>query len=512
MLRAPLFSDVIRAQAVERPDRVAATCNGADLTYGELDARANQVAQGLIAAGCQPDARVGILSKNANAYIEILGGTLKARAVLLALNWRLAASELRYILDHGEAQVLFVEAEFRELADQAADVLRPPGRIIVIGAEDGYEAWRDAQPDEDPHLGGDPSDIFVQMYTSGTTGLPKGVQLTHANYAASFAAMDSLEWNRSGPEDTLFAPAPFFHVNGLNGILRSLQSGSRLLTVDQFRPADVVALFESERVTRGGMAPAMVQMCLEVPGIETRDFSALRLMIYGGSPISETVMKKAGALFGCDFAQGYGMTETSGPLTMLTPDDHRDDGRLLACGRPLPGIDVKVVRPDGTSCEPREVGEVVARGPMLTPGYWKDPKATAETVRDGWLHTGDAGYFDADGYLHIHDRVKEMIVSGGENVYPAEVENALAKDPDIADCAVIGVPDEKWARRSRRSSCCGPAPPRTKPRSSPGSGAISRGTRRPRASISSTPFPATPPARSSAATCESPIGPTGRAR
>jgi acyl-CoA synthetase (AMP-forming)/AMP-acid ligase II len=155
-------------------------------------------------------------------------------------------------------------------------------------------------------------------------------------------------------------------------------------------------------------------------------------------------MKKARDVFGCDFAQGYGMTETSGPLTMLTPEDHRDDSRLLACGRPLAGIEVKVVRPDGSTCDPREVGEVVTRGDMLTPGYWKDPKATAETIRDGWLHTGDAGYFNEEGYLHIHDRVKEMIVSGGENVYPAEVENALAKDPDIADVAVIGVSDEKW--------------------------------------------------------------------
>ncbi len=444
MPRAQLFSDVIRTQALERPESVAATCNGLNLTYGELDDRANRVARGLIAAGCRPGARVAILSKNSNDYIEILGGALKARAVLLALNWRLAASELRYILDHGEAQFLFVEAEFADLARQAAAVLREPGQVILIGLGQDYESWRDSMSDEDPRLGGAPSDIFVQMYTSGTTGLPKGVQLTHASYAASFAAMDALDWNRTGPEDTIFAPAPFFHVNGLNGILRSLQSGSRLLSVDQFRPAEVVALFESERVTRGGMAPAMVQMCLEVPGIAERDFSALRLIMYGGSPISETVMKKARDVFGCDFAQGYGMTETSGALTMLTPADHRDDSRLLACGRPLPGIELKVVRPDGSTCDTHEVGEVVTRGAMLTPGYWKDSKATAETIRDGWLHTGDAGYFNEDGYLHIHDRVKEMIVSGGENVYPAEVENALAKDPDISDVAVIGVPDEKW--------------------------------------------------------------------
>jgi acyl-CoA synthetase (AMP-forming)/AMP-acid ligase II len=447
-VEALLFSEVIRTQARQRGSSVAMRINGEDLSFGALDRRASQAAQGLLAAGCRPGSRVAILSKNSRAFVEVLGGALKARAVLLALNWRLAAPELRYILEHGEAEALFVEPEFLPLAEAAMDALRPPGLVVALGGPAGsapaFEAWRDAQSGDDPALGGDPSEVFVQMYTSGTTGLPKGVQLTHANYAACFAAMNQRPWSVAGPEDTLFAPAPFFHVNGLNGILRSLASGSRLLSTDQFRPAQVVDLFERERVTRTSLAPAMIQMCLEVPGVAERDFSAMKLITYGGSPISETVLKRAREVFRCGFAQGYGMTETSGPLTMLSPEDHRDDSRLISCGQPLPGIEVRVVRPDGSDCAPREIGEVTARGPMVTTGYWKDPEATARTIRDGWMHTGDAGYFDETGYLHIHDRLKEMIVSGGENVYPAEVENALAKDPDIADVAVIGVPDERW--------------------------------------------------------------------
>lgn len=448
MAIAELFADVLRLQGRARPDAIACRFEGADLTYGELDKRASQVALGLIAAGCRPGARVAVLSKNSAAYVEILGGTLKSGTVLLALNWRLAAPEMAYILDHGEAVALFVEAEFAPLAAQIRDKLRGPALVVVIGGEGAgakpYAAWRDAQIAEDPKLGGHPDDVFVQMYTSGTTGLPKGVQLTHANYTTCFDAMSRLEWNVAGPDDVLFAPAPFFHVNGLNAVLRSIDAGARLLTADQFRPPQIVEMFERERVTRAAMAPAMIQMCLEVPGVEARDFSAIRLITYGGSPISETVLKRAREVFRCDFAQGYGMTEATGPVAMLSPDDHRDDSKLLACGRPLPGIGVKVVRPDGGLCAPREVGEVLATTPSLTPGYWRDPDATARTIVDGWLHTGDAGYFDEDGYLYIHDRVTEMIVSGGENIYPAEVENALAKDPDIADAAVIGVPDDKW--------------------------------------------------------------------
>ncbi|MDZ4376372.1 MAG: long-chain-fatty-acid--CoA ligase [Phenylobacterium sp.] len=446
-MAAQLYSDVLREQARARPGASACRFDGADLSYDELDRRANQIALGLIGAGCRPGSRIAVMSKNSAAYVEILGGTLKSSTVLLAVNWRLAPPEVAYVLEHGEAEVLFVEAEFAALASQMRNKLRGPALIVVIdgqGAKHAYTAWRDAQIAEDPLLPAHPDDVFVQMYTSGTTGLPKGVQLTHANYTACFDAMERLGWTVVGPDDVLFAPAPFFHVNGLNAVLRSFRAGSLLLTCDQFRPARIVEMFEQERVTRAALAPAMIQMCLEVPGVETRDFSALDLITYGGSPISETVLKRARDVFRCDFGQGYGMTEATGPVAMLSPDDHRDDSRLLACGKPLPGVDVKVVHADGAPCAARDVGEVLVRAPSLTPGYWKDPDATARTIVDGWLHTGDAGYFDADGYLYIHDRVKEMIVSGGENIYPAEVENALAKDPEIADAAVIGVPDEKW--------------------------------------------------------------------
>jgi acyl-CoA synthetase (AMP-forming)/AMP-acid ligase II len=439
-IESPILAEWTTLQARLRPNAVAVQFEDRQLTYAELDARANCVAQGLIAAGCRPGARVGVVARNSDTFVEILMGALKARAVLLAVNWRLAAPEIRYILDHGEAEFLFVEDEFLPTVRAAAGA-----RPVVVMGKGGYAAWRDANAAEAPDLAYDPADVIVQMYTSGTTGLPKGVQLTNHNYTSYINIFTHVPWQNSAPEDTMFAPAPFFHVNGINAVLRSIHSGSRLITIDQFRPAEAVATFAREKVTRATLAPAMIQMCLEVPGIEKLDFSHLKLITYGGSPIAERVMVEAGRVFGCRFAQGYGMTEATSAIVMLAPDDHvAARGKLKSCGRPLPGVEVRVVDADGKPCPPHGIGEVVVRGPVVTKGYWRDERATSSAIIDGWLHTGDAAYFDEEGYLYIHDRVKEMIVSGGENIYPAEVENALFHHPDVADAAVIGVPHEKW--------------------------------------------------------------------
>lgn len=437
-LNIPYLAEWSERQAQLRPDAIAIQFQNRTLTYGELDARANRVAQGLIAAGCEPGSRVAIVSRNSDTFMEIAIGALKARVVVLAVNWRLAPPEIRYILDHSEAALVFAEEDFVSAVKEAGS-----RRLIAMGAE--YETWRNANPVVPPRLAYDTEDVIVQMYTSGTTGLPKGVQLTNRNYTSYMAMFAELTWQQNAAEDVMFAPAPFFHVNGINAALRSLSVGSRLITIDQFRPAEVVEIFAREKVTRATLAPAMIQMCLEVPGIEKLDFSSLKLITYGGSPIAERVLKDAGEVFGCPFAQGYGMTEATSAVTMLAPEDHdpaRD--KLKSCGRPLPGVEVRVVDANGNPCAPRTIGEVVVRGPVVTKGYWRNEKATADTIADGWLHTGDAAYFDEEGYLYIHDRVKEMIVSGGENIYPAEVENALFHHPDVADVAVIGVPHEKW--------------------------------------------------------------------
>lgn len=448
-MSAPLapLADMARHQARERPDAAACLFQGRELSFGTLDERASRIANGLLAAGCRPGARVALLSKNSDTCMEVLVGTLKANAVLLPLNWRLAVPEILFILAHSHAEVLIAEREFLPVATQARDALTGSKTLLVIDGDgaDAYAAWRDAQKSADPGLAHGLDDVALQLYTSGTTGLPKGVQLTHRNYLHSMELLLQLDWQRVPAGQTMFAPAPFFHLNGISPNLRSIHAGARLLTIDQFRPPEIVEMFVRHKVNRATLAPAMIQMCLDVPGIAAMKFPDLDVITYGGSPISRRVLEQAASVFGCRFAQGYGMTETAGPLTFLTPDDHAEGkDKLLSCGKPIPRAEVRVVDPEGRDCAPRAVGEVIVRGPMVTKGYWNDEKATQATIVDGWLHTGDAAYRDEEGYIYIFDRVKEMIVSGGENIYPAEVENALFNHPDVADVAVIGVPDEKW--------------------------------------------------------------------
>jgi acyl-CoA synthetase (AMP-forming)/AMP-acid ligase II len=307
-----------------------------------------------------------------------------------------------------------------------------------------FEQWRACYPATPPANVAHLDDDIVQMYTSGTSGRPKGVCLSHRNYFAIFRQVD-YPWNRYDSDDVVFAPSPFFHVAGMNQVMRGLCGGVCLVTVPVFQPADLPRILQDERITRTTMVPAVIQLCLSTPDIESYDFSALKVIMYGASPITQDLLRRALAVFKCQFVQAYGMTEATAALTMLHPDDHDPAlGKLRSCGRPVREVEVRVVAADGKPCEPGAVGEIIARGPNITRGYWRDPDATARTIVDGWLHTGDAGYFDTDGYLYIHDRIKDMIVSGGENVYPAEVEDALADHPAVADVAVIGVPDAKW--------------------------------------------------------------------
>ena len=437
------LADIIRRSAAAWPDRTAIVSGGGSTSYAALEMAASQVANGLLAEGCARQERVAILTRNSVEFCEIMLGCLKAGTVALPLNWRLAAPEIAYILQHAQARVLFCAAEFLNVAEGAAE------RLIVVedplGGADDYDRWRDAQAVGDPEAHVLATDVALQMYTSGTTGLPKGVQLTHEGYLAALSIVRSFAWGRLEPDDVVLTPAPFFHVNGVNPVLRTFAAGGKVLAPPQFEAAEILDLIEAHRVTRATLAPAMIQACLEAVGGRERDLSSLEVISYGGSPISERVLHEAQRLIGGQFVQMYGLTETSGPLTFLEPEDHDPArGRLLSCGRAGPGVELAVTAPDGTPAPAGEVGEVRVRAKALMKGYWRDEEATAAVLVDGWFRTGDAGCLDEAGYLHIRDRVKDMIVSGGENIYPAEVENAIFSHPAVADVAVIGVPDAKW--------------------------------------------------------------------
>ncbi|MFN4177279.1 long-chain-fatty-acid--CoA ligase [Phenylobacterium sp.] len=442
-----LLTDIPSVHAAARGDHVAVEFEGRRLTYAELERRSDGVAGLLQQAGVKPGDRVAWLGRSSEAWYEIFFGTAKARACLAPINSRLAPPEIAFILRDSGADVFFVSPEFFECALAVAAQVDRPIRLVGVGAAhegfEDYAALRDAAPApalSRPAL----EDDVLQLYTSGTTGLPKGVRLTHRNYAAFLALRHEVEGFAYAAEDTVLILMPLFHVAGTNISFSGLASGARLVLMAEFDPPRVLEAIGAAGVNHVFMAPVMINVLLQTPQIADADFSSLKTVCYGASPISEAVLKAATERFGCGFIQFYGMTETTGAGTTLAPAEHR--GELLrSCGRAWPTLEVRVADETGNALPAGRIGEIEIRGPIVMAGYWNRPEATAETIRpDGWLRTGDAGYMDDDGFFFVHDRVKDMIVTGGENVYPAEVENAILGCPGVADAAVIGVPDDKW--------------------------------------------------------------------
>ena len=448
LTRLKSVADIPRVQAELRPDAIALDYQDRTTTFRQLNERTSRVAQGLIAAGQKPNARVGHIGKNNDLYFELVLGAFKARNVIVGVNWRLAAAEIAYILNDAGCEILFVGKDFH---DTIAQVLPLCPKLKTVIAMDGghaswpaYEAWRDARKAEDPMLPIAPDDDVIQLYTSGTTGHPKGVQLTNANYLSIFEAAPSIGLAYD-PNDIVLVAMPVFHVAGVNLGLLSLVGGSRGIILGDIDPTEILRLIEVKGISRAFLVPAVILFLLQHPRAAEIDFSRLKSMAYGASPISDDVLQRAQKLLGCEFVQLYGLTETTGAGAYLPPEAHdAGKGKLRSCGIPAPGVSIRIVDEHGKTLAPGEVGEIQLRGRNIMKGYWAKADATAKAIQDQWFASGDAGFFDEDGYLYIHDRVKDMIVSGGENVYPAEVENAIFGHPAVADVAVIGVPDEKW--------------------------------------------------------------------
>ncbi len=439
--------DIPRVHGRGQGDKVAVAFEGRDLTYAELDRRSDQVAAMLQELGVKPGDRVAWLGRPSEAWYEIFFGTAKARACFAPINSRLAVPEIAFILKDSAANVFFVTPEFYDCAVTVAEHAGRPIQVVAVGGGHpvfgDYAAMRDAAGT--PTLTAPQADDDVlQLYTSGTTGLPKGVRLSNANYSAFLALRSQVEGFDYGPDDTVLILMPMFHVAGTNISFSGLASGGRIVLQAEFAPPKVLEAIAAERVAHAFLAPVMINALLQTPGVEATDFASLKTISYGASPISEAVLAKATQTFGCGFIQFYGMTETTGAGTTLAPGEHR--GQLMrSCGRSWATLETRIADENGNEVAVGEIGEIEIRGPIVMAGYWNRPEATAETIRpDGWLRTGDAGFMDADGFFFVHDRVKDMIVSGGENVYPAEVENAILGCPGVADAAVIGVPDERW--------------------------------------------------------------------
>ncbi|WP_095012657.1 fatty acid--CoA ligase [Tsuneonella mangrovi] len=453
-VNAHTLGDVVRAHAEATPDAVAFTFGDEELTFAELDEGSNRTANGLASLGIGKGDRIAYLGKNHPLYFEVLLAAAKIGAVMTPVNWRLAPPEVAYILEDSQAGALFVGEGFSDMAGKVAGGLPNLAAVIGIDAPDAqvdYRQWRDGFAGSDLKIPLAGTDDALQLYTSGTTGKPKGAVMTHASLLSSRdnrnQGVELREWQESVPGEVTLLAMPCFHISGTGTGLGTIINGTCSIVLPEYDPTKALDLIENYNISKIFMVPAAIQIMLNHPRVSEVDFSRLKYITYGASPIPLELMKAAMARFGCGFVQMYGMTETSGTIVTLEPSDHDPNGspKMRSVGTPLPGVEIKIIDTGGNEVGPNEVGEIATRSAKNMRCYWNKPEATAETIdSDGWLRTGDAGYIDEDGYLYIHDRVKDMIISGGENVYPAEVENAVFSHPKVADVAVIGVPDEKW--------------------------------------------------------------------
>ncbi len=398
-----------------------------------------------------PDDRFAVLALNGHAYLELWHAAFMGAGVINPLNLRLAPKELAYILVDSGSRVVFTDATFAPLVAAAraeAGDDDPIRHVVLIGEGDvphdtGYEALLDAARPELP-AEPDENDPVVLMYTGGTTGLPKGVLSEHrAQVLNVYHGAMSIPGLRI---DTYLMQTPMFHAASMLGILGTPIFGGRVVFIPMFNPAGVLDLIEAHGVTDTLMVPTMIGLCLASEDYRPERLASMRQLIYGASPMPEATLAKLQAdLPELSLVQGYGMTEGCSTVTLLLPEDHvAGSPRLRSVGRPALGVQVSIQDEDGKRLPRGEIGEVCARGGNFMREYWNKPDATAEVLRDDWYHTGDAGYIDEDGYVFLVDRVKDMIVTGGENVYSAEVESAISTHPAVAQVAVIGIPDDRW--------------------------------------------------------------------
>jgi acyl-CoA synthetase (AMP-forming)/AMP-acid ligase II len=421
-------AEVLRWRARRHPDFPLTWFQGRSRSFAEVNGSSSSLAGGLVARlNIEPGDRVAVLDKNSDDYLELIFALDKAGAVMVPVNWRLTSREVAQVVNDADPKVLVVGEELR---GAASDVTCP---VLGFGElpREGEDPCRDQE-----------DAVTWQLYTSGTTGIPKGAMLTNRNLLGligplGFEIPELVEGSRS------LVAMPLYHIGGCGWALAAITYGATAVVIREVVPPALLEVMVEQRVETGFLVPAVMLFMSQIPGVEKADLSALKNVVYGASPISQDLLRRSIEVFRCRFTQVYGLTETTGAITALRHEDHVGE-RLLSCGRASFGNEMKAVDPLGEEVPTGEIGEIVYRGAGLMAGYWRKPQETADAIRDGWFHTGDAGTVDQDGFIYIRDRIKDMIVSGGENIYPAELESVLAGHPAVADVAVIGVPDDRW--------------------------------------------------------------------
>jgi long-chain acyl-CoA synthetase len=408
------------------------------------------VAQVLAARGVGPGDRVAVLSRNRAEFFQVIIAASKLGAVVVGLNWRLSPREIAEILADARPALLIVDETGAALVQGPAPGLpvpistEPACPVLAFGAS--FDALVAAAPDTDPGHAGGPDEVVLILYTSGTTGRPKGVMLT--NRGMSYTRRLAREWGMTADSVNLVA-MPLFHIGGCGYGSSTMMAGGHTVLMPEVRVPDILALIPRHRVTHAFLVPSVVQMLLAAPDLAGADLSSLRLLMYGAAPMGDVLLRRAIAGLGCNFMHAYGMTEASGTVAVLRPEAHDPDGPnpelLNSCGRAMPWVELQVVDAAGTLAAPGATGELWVRSPMLMAGYWRNPQATAAAITpEGWFRTGDVARMDAAGHVFLIDRIKDMIISGGENIYPAEIENVLNGHPAVAEVGVIGVPHDRW--------------------------------------------------------------------
>jgi long-chain acyl-CoA synthetase len=448
---------MILTQALKRgaqfyPDNLATVDGAHRQTYRELHARVKALASALKQRGIQSGDHVAILMLNSHEIAETILACWEIGAVIVPLNYRLAAEELIFIINDAECAALLTDDVMLPLTATMRPRLEGIRHYLSTAAADGFELYEDVLTQSSgefstPEMG--EHDLAGLFYTSGTTGLPKGVMLSHRNLWMNLLHTSVAIPPRKG--EAYMHAAPMFHLADFPSLMSVTQNGGAHVMLKKFDPAAFLELVERERVSRVTLVPTMINFIINHPDVKTRDVSSLQVITYGASPMPAELLKRAmQTLPNVQFYQGYGQSESSPLLTRLSPQDHVIEGpeyltrRLASCGRPIVGVEMDIFDEFDQPVPQGEVGEIVARGPNVMLGYWKRPEETARTLRGGWLHTGDAARMDEHGFFYIVDRTKDMIVTGGENVYSTEVENVLFKHPAVREAAVIGAPDEKW--------------------------------------------------------------------
>ena len=457
-----LIADIILRNALFYPDQAAFVYGDRRITFEEYNGRVNSLVHALHALGVKKGDVLGVLSWNCIEYMDVFGAAAKGGFVIAPFNVRLSANEVEYLINNSEAGTLFVGIEMAQMLE----ALKPkiPKVKHFVGLE---QSWPGMVSEADlitkygrsePDAGVDEDDPFLICYTSGTTGLPRGALYTHGRLREDIVC-HSMEVP-IGVEDRGISLMPFFHIGGIEINQYLLYNAATNVIMKSFDPKALLAAIEREKITNIVLVPTHLAVMLDLPEFEKTDVSSVKRIYYAGSPMPTEILKRGMKAFGPGFFQGYGQTESGPVIAFLKERDHQVldkpaevQERLLSIGHPAIGVHVRIVDENGKDVLPGEMGEIVAKSRHIMKEYWRKPEETREAIKDGWLHTRDMGRYDKDGFIYIVDRKQDMIVSGGENIYPREVEEVLYRHPAVAECAVIGIPDPKWVEAVHAVVC-----------------------------------------------------------